>query len=154
MTRETFEMELIVARIIDKNRRRDKINPSWVATEAMLELQKNYKMQNLQNNAFEIYRAAHLQLRQVARGILGKKFESEDENEKHGFFTDLQIRYPAAHSKSEEPSYVLLEYCSDADLDYNIERLDKEIKGKTKHRNSLIAYKENRVNISNLGETK
>ena len=54
----------------------------------------------------------------------------------------LQKRYPRQQSdNSVEPEYILLEFMSDSDIDYNVARLRKEAVAKLRHADALEAYR-------------
>src|SRR5215467_432595 len=105
MAPETQALTNIVARIIDTRRAELRISPSWVATEAMIEIDPDRSSVEL------VYQGCHLQLRQIARSLLRLHFENandpaDDESAQHELFPELQWRYPAAHSAGGEPQYV------------------------------------------------
>lgn len=112
-----------------------RISPAWLATEAMAKLDGKKRSPAL------VYRAAHLQLRQLARSICRKRFEDDDsETEQHNLFPNLQKRYPAVHSADSEPEYVLLEHLEEPDVLYNYNRLYSEAESKTRHADALLAW--------------
>jgi hypothetical protein len=78
----------IISRIIEGRRGEARISPSWVATEGMQELRAGWMREP--NNGYPlVYIGCHLQLRQIARGVLRERFEPElDEGEtvQHPFF--------------------------------------------------------------------
>lgn len=94
-----------------------------------------------------IWIGCHLELRQIARSLLRKRFEPEDDG-KDGcdeLFPDLQWRYPAARSANEpEPSYILREMMSDTDVGYNVARLRAEAAAKNQHADALEAWHKTR----------
>ena len=84
---------------------------------------------------------ANLEIRQLARGKLRKKYEiEEDDNVQHDIFEGLQQRYPVPVSKGEENKYILLEHLTHDELMFNVNRLRKEAEGKLKHADLLEAY--------------
>ena len=138
MTREESRLVEIVARIIDVRRSQVRINPSWIATEALRELDPSRRSVEL------VCLGCHLQLRQIARAQCRKLFEDDEEDADIGqreLFTGLQWRYPAAHSKDKnEPEYVLREHMTDVDIGYNVARLRAEAEAKQKHADALEAW--------------
>lgn len=130
-----------VARIINVRASETRISPSWIATEAITDLDPERVSVPL------VYLGCHLQLRQIARQLLRKSFESEEtESFQHNLFPNLQARYPTARSvDADEPEYVVLEMLSDEDIDYNIDRLRSEAMSKLKHADALAAFKRARI---------
>ena len=83
----------------------------------------------IQRDLSLLYRAAHLQLRQIARKLLGTSFESDGDTPKdaeHELFDGLQKRYPISRQEGEEPTYRLLEELTHEDRQFNIRRLRRE----------------------------
>jgi hypothetical protein len=139
MTKEESQLAEIVARIIDIRRAEVRINPSWIATEALKEIDPANRSHPL------VRTGCHLQLRQIARAQCRKLFEDDDgEDDSEPLFTgfkQLQWRYPAAHSKGKpEPEYVLLDQLSRADVEYNARRLRLEGHAKLEHADALEAW--------------
>lgn len=139
MTSEQKPLTDIIARIIETRRDQSKISPSWVATQAMVELDPTRLSIPL------VYLAAHLELRQIARGLLRQWFEEdeedpENESKQHELFPGLQRRYPVARNKGDEPEYVRLEEMTDEDGEYNMTRLRREAMAKLHHVDALAAY--------------
>jgi hypothetical protein len=136
----------IISRIIEGRRGEARISPSWVATEGMQELRAGWMREP--NNGYPlVYIGCHLQLRQIARGVLRERFEPElDDGEtvQHPLFPGLQWRYPIPHAEGEEPQYVLLDLLTDEQIDYNIERIRSEVEAKQRHIDILVAYKRTR----------
>lgn len=139
MTKEESQLAEIVARIIEIRRTQVRVNPSWIATEALKEIDPVNRSHPL------VRTGCHLQLRQIARAQCRKLFEDDDsENDSEPHFTgfeELQWRYPAAHSKGKpEPEYVLLEHLTRADVKYNAQRLRREGHAKLEHADALEAW--------------
>jgi hypothetical protein len=131
----------IVAQIIETRREEPQISPYWVATEAMRKLRALWMAKPTKGYPL-VYVGCHLQLRQIARGILREQFEPEDgQVVEHPLFPGLQWRYPIARAKDGEPQYVLLELLSNEDAIYNIDRLRSEAKEKLKHADALEAWR-------------
>jgi hypothetical protein len=125
----------IIQRIIDLRRSEVSISPTWVAQEAMRELDPERRAPML------VYAGCNLQLRQIARGELRKKFHpDEGSGESHDLFPELQHRYPTARSARDEPEYILLEHLTSADIGYNVARLRAEAQAKLAHADALHAY--------------
>ena len=138
MTNEEKKLQDIVSAIIHRHRMESRINPSWVATESLLQLDP----QKVSPEYVSI--SAHLQLRQIARSILRQRIE-EEETAQHEMWPDLQCRYPAARSEAlSEPEYVLLEYMTEQDVAYNVQRLRREAVAKRKHAEALEAWGQKR----------
>ncbi|MHC2399144.1 MULTISPECIES: hypothetical protein [Bradyrhizobium] len=148
MTNEAGDLVAIVSRIIDTRRSQSRISPSWVANEAMIELDGGHIAPPL------VYLGCHLELRQIARSVLRTRFddraESDDgEPRQHELFPDLQWRYPTARSaRSAEPEYVLLDDMSDEDAAYNVARLRREGRAKLAHADALEAWKRRRRRVA------
>jgi hypothetical protein len=136
MTSEEQKLREVVSRIIEVRRQEQRISPSSIATEAMNELDPRKTAPSL------VYLGCHLEIRQIARGLLRLNFEGrEDPKDQHQLFPDLQWRYPTARSRyDEEHEYILREQMSDIDIAYNVERLRNEGRSKLKHADALEAY--------------
>jgi hypothetical protein len=129
----------IVGRVIHTRRRTPRISPTWVANEAMFDLDRT---REVERRFVLIWIGCNLQLRQMARGMLASKYNyREDERDRDSLFPDLQWRYPTAHSAEfEEPEYVLRNMMSDEDVTYNVARLRSEAAAKNKHADALEAW--------------
>jgi hypothetical protein len=129
----------IVSRIIDTRRTAERISPSWVAGEALTELDPPH---DVERHHPLIWLGCHLELRQIARSILARRFDPEAaEPETDDLFPDLQWRYPEARSANQpEPTYVLRDLMSDADVGYNVARLRAEAAAKNRHADALEAW--------------
>jgi hypothetical protein len=143
MGHETQPLTDIIIRIVDKRRSERRISPSWVATEAMLEIDPAEAAPLL------VRLGCHLELRQIARQVLRTFFEDggsgfDDEADgMHDLFPDLQWRYPQAHvNPKDEPVYVRLEDLTPDDLAYNIVRLRREGRAKLAHADALQRYQD------------
>jgi len=132
------QLKAIIERVYERRRDQISVNPSWLATEAMQEIDPEKKSPEL------AYRAAHLQLRQMARGLCRKQWEDDTEDserDQHELFPDLQRRYPTARSSGwEEPEYILLEHLTKRDVDYNVVRLRREGATKLRRADALEAW--------------
>jgi hypothetical protein len=139
MTKECNQLTQIIAKIIDLRRDLAVISPSKVATEAMQKLGADW----MQGGDYPlVYLGCHLQLRQIARGLLRQQFEPEEDEEKitHPLFPELQWRYPIAHPKGEEPQYRLLELLSPNDWEFNVNRLRSDARSRLNHADKLVAW--------------
>jgi hypothetical protein len=143
MTREESKLAEIVARIIDIRRAQDRINPTWIASEALKEIDPG-------GRSVELVRiGCHLQLRQIARAQCRKLFDDDDADAadapRFAEFTGLQWRYPTARSHDRaEPEYVLRDLMSRDDLTFNVARLRCEARSKLAHADALEAWGESR----------
>jgi hypothetical protein len=129
----------IVARVVEGRSNQDRINPAWIATEAMLLIDPTKIVQQQVPLA---YLAAHLHLRQIARAKCRDLFgEGDGDKRQHELFPGLQWRYPTEHKRDNgEPEYVLLNLMTTADVLYNVERLNSEALEKQRHARRLIAW--------------
>ena len=135
--KEAEELIRVVAHVIECRREQITISPSWIATEAMIELDAL----ELQTTNPRVYIGCHLQLRQIARSLLRKKFEDDGaEADQHPLFPDLQPRYPIQRPSGEESEYIKLENLSRPDAIYNIERLRAEARSKLEHADALQSW--------------
>lgn len=126
----------IISRIIDLYDEVPSISPTWVAAQAMSELDPDRVAPML------VHAGCNLHLRQLARARLRHRYESEsDDKAEHDLFPGLQRRYPTARSaRTDEPEYVLLERLTDFDLNFNVARLEAEAVSKQKHADALRIY--------------
>ena len=136
------QLTLIVDQIVETRRDRRGVHPSWVATEAMVKLDPRRWVQRKHPL---IYKAAHLELRQIAREKCRLKWMPDDDEsdaalEKHPLFPELQWRYPVARSKGEDSEYVLLEELADTDVAFNVRRLRCSAVAHTRHADALEAW--------------
>lgn len=134
------EATRIIAAIIARRSDEVSISPTWVATEALAQL--GVKSMLTQKGAGPIvYQLAHLQCRQIARQLLGKSYDPTRDAVKaqHSLWTDVQDRYPAAPSPDrEEPEYVRLEHLTVADWQFNVHRMQADVRSRSAH---LDAFK-------------
>lgn len=130
------DLATVVSAVIHGSREETRINPAWIANEVMRRLDPERVAPP------SVYGGCNMHVRQIARSQLRKTFESEDEEPRqHPLFPELQWRYPACHDREAEPEYVLLEAMTERDVDFNIDRLLKEIDAKQKHVDALMAFK-------------
>jgi len=146
---EEQKLHALLDRIYEARKTQSRVSPLWLATEAMQELDPQRSTHPL------IYLAANLQFRQIARDILRKRFEPDEETDRieksqsqHELFPDLQRRYPAARKRGQEPEYVLLEDLADEDVRFNIHRLRQEARAKLDHARALEAWWKNRQHMA------
>lgn len=132
---ETQKLVDVISRIVELRGKAIKISPSWIATEVMTNLDPKNVSPRL------VWVAAHLEIRQLARGNLRKRFEDDEDVGMDDMFPDLQARYPTAHSeKNEEREYILRDKMSKQDIAYNVQRLRKEGEAKLRHADALEAF--------------
>ena len=138
MTKEAQKLLEVISRLVELRGSAIRISPSWIATEAMHTIDPQNVSPPL------VYLAAHLELRQLARGQLRKRFEDDEDIGQDKLFPDLQARYPTARSQSaEEPEYILRDQMTRADISYNVRRLRQEGNAKLRHADALEAYGRN-----------
>lgn len=130
----------IIQRIIDSRGEAISISPTWVAAEAMKEIDPERAAPML------VHAGCNLHLRQIARARLRHRYEPDDDvGEEHDLFPGLQRRYPTARSaRTDEPEYVLLEHLTHIDIGYNVARLRAEASAKLAHADALKAYGDER----------
>jgi hypothetical protein len=136
----------IVATIIERRCDETGVSPTSIANEAM-ECPELDPLKTVLRGQPLVWGGCHLQLRQIARGQLGRRFaSSRKETSGTGeLFKDLQWRYPTAHSAElEEPVYILRDMMSADDVAYNVARLRAEADAKSRHADALEAWHKNR----------
>ncbi len=112
------------------------VQPALLARCAMLKIDPNDVSPVL------VAWAANLELRQLSRGLLRKKFEPMD-NPQITMFEGLQDRYPT--KRNSEATYVKLDELTDNEIDENLDRMASEIAAKQKHYDALLAFKMSRA---------
>jgi hypothetical protein len=141
MTSDERKLQEMLARVLEKHQHKASVRPSWLATETMVALDPKKVAPQL------VYRAAHLQLRQMARALCRREY-GEDAGElgaQHNLFPSLQARYPVSCSAREgDPEYVRLENLKSEDVAFNVTRLRKEARAKLKHADALEAWAQQR----------
>jgi len=82
-----------------------------------------------------------LQLRAIAREVLRGEFDpiAEGNSGQGEMFEGLQERYPT--KREGGPKYVLLGHLTGNEIDYNIQRLEREATKKLHHADALKEYK-------------
>jgi hypothetical protein len=150
MSAETRSLASVVSRIIELQRDVPRINPSAVASAALLELDPK------KVSVPAVAAGCNLALRQIARRLLRKRFEEPDEDddedadepeqarhdgnapepEQADLFPHLQRRYPS----SRAGEYVKREEMTSADINFNVARLRKEGASKSAHADALERF--------------
>jgi hypothetical protein len=132
------KLKAMVDRIVETRRSKRCVNPSWVATQVLGELDRR---NSVQRQHPMVYKAAHLELRQMAREACRDKWENpESGTDTHPLFPELQWRYPVARDKGAEPEYVLLEHLTETDVAFNVARLRHVSVACAKHADALEAW--------------
>lgn len=131
------ELAEVVERVIDGYHDIKDIDPAWVATHAMTVIEFPRALHRLG------YAGCHLELRQIARGKLRKRFDptaaaDDDEQDIDDLFPEtLQERYPKARKKGEQPTYRRLWDLQEEDVIYNASRMEKVSDGLARHADRL-----------------
>lgn len=133
---EEEELAATVERILDLCVSLKDVSPAWVATQAMTLIAFPRDLHRLG------YAGCHLELRQIARAKLRKRFDptaiaDDDAPEPDLFPETLQERYPRRPEKGEEPNYRKLDALTDADVSYNVARMRKAGLALTEHARRL-----------------
>lgn len=137
------EIRDAVIAIIDRDRTRSHINPSWVAHQVMLKLDPK------RISPPSVYGGANLWARHVAREKLRGKFLSGDVSAQDELFPELQWRYPVAHcEKRDDPEYVLRDLMTDEDIAWNVDRLRAEAEAKLRHADALEDFGKRRRSVA------
>jgi len=139
MSAENQALTTIVARIIEMHRDEPRINPTSIATAALLEIDP------AKISLPAVLAGCHLALRQIARNLCRKQFDQDDDEAglvpaQQELFPGLQYRYPAAYAEDEEPTYVLRDSMTEKDVRFNVQRLRKEGQSKIERAESLEAW--------------
>src|SRR5262249_7252636 len=138
------QLSAAVQRVIDKHLDVPEISPSWIATQVMVEIEFPRTLHALG------YIGCHLQVRQLARHKLRRRFdpraviEAAIEEGEDLFPETLQERYPRRSRVGEEPVYVFRTLLADDDLTYNVERMRRGGRALLKHADALEAWGTNR----------
>jgi hypothetical protein len=138
------ELGLIVERVLELHASSKDVNPAWIATTAMTLIEFSRDLHRLG------YAGCHLELRQIARSKLRKRFDptaiaDDDSDEQPDFFPEtLQERYPVARKRGEEPTYRKLVELTKPDVHYNVNRMRKASAGLGRHADRLEAWDEAR----------
>ena len=141
MTSDERKLRELLAEVLERHQHKDSVRPSWLATETMAALDPKRTAPQL------VYRAAHLQLRQMARALCRREYgeDTGDTGSQHNLFPNLQARYPSKRTvKDADPEYVRLENLTLEDTAYNVDRLRKEGRAKLKSADALEAWAQQR----------
>jgi hypothetical protein len=133
------ELALEVQKVINSYGETPEINPDWVATGTMAAIGFSRELHRLG------YAGCHLELRQIARSKLRRKYDptakaDEDEaaSDEEDLFPDtLQDRYPRQRRRGEPPTYVLRVFMSAADIAFNVKRMRRFGDALHKHADAL-----------------
>lgn len=133
------ELAAIVERVIELYGTVNDVNPAWIATQAMTLIEFPRSLHRLG------YAGCHLELRQIARSKLRKRFDptaiaDDDAPEPDLFPETLQERYPKARTAGEEPTYRKLDALTDEDVRYNVARMRKAAGALERHADRLEAW--------------
>jgi len=144
---EESELAMNVERVIELYSATKDINPAWVATETMVLIEFPHTLHRLG------YTGCHLELRQIARTKLRKRFDptaiADDDAEIGDFFPDtLQERYPKVRGKGEEPSYRRLDALTREDVSYNVTRMRSASDALGRHADRLEAWDSGRAELT------
>lgn len=132
--KESNQIKKILGKLIEKSVDQDRIEPSWIANAARKRIDREEVSPPLMTFL------ALLSLKQFARDLLRRRYESDEDIEQHKMFPGLQAKYPVARKANEEPVYVKLEYLSAKDIKWNVQHLRSESKAKAKHADALEAW--------------
>lgn len=134
------QLVALVAAVLETKGDEVHIHPAFVATEVLKKIDpENYAQRQLPL----VYFGCHLELRQIARGLLRAKFDPTADTadpDQHPLFPELQRRYPLPHVKGEGPTYCLLEHLPPLAVAFNVARLRAEARAKGKHAQHLEAW--------------
>lgn len=132
------EFTEVVAQIIEGRRAETKINPSWVANEAV----QKWDPAGISPSCVRHGCLQHT--KQVARQLLRAAFDPrEPDNPQHELFTGLQWRYPAAPDGGE-PTYVLRAAMRQEDVAHNVQNFRLASEALAKHADALESWWEER----------
>lgn len=116
------------------------ISPAWIATRVMIKIQFPRELHNLG------YVGCHLEVRQIARGKLRKRFDPEERAKDAAagqgdmFSGILQDYYPRCRTKDEDPIYAPLSMLTEDDVEFNVERMRLAGHGLLRHADALEAW--------------
>jgi hypothetical protein len=135
---EEQELADIVERVINLYDSIKDVSPAWVATQAMTLIEFPRALHRLG------YVGCHLELRQLARGKLRRRFDptaaADDDDTRDLFPETLQERYPKARKPGDEPSYRKLDALTEEDVNYNVERMRLVAYALNKHADRLMTW--------------
>lgn len=142
-TTEEEQLAAIVERVIDLHITLTDVNPASIATQAMAVIDFPQTLHRLG------YAGCHLELRQIARAKLRKRFDptaiADDDADPDLFPETLQERYPAARKRGEEPTYRRLDALTDEDIRYNTNRMRRAAGALDRHADRLEAWHRGRA---------
>jgi len=139
--RDAQQLHNLVAGVIGRRAAAVRLKPAMVAQEVMSKLDMEQVSHPL------VWLGCHLEVRQIARGMLATHFDpitKPDEDEPVLPFTNLQWRYPERPKPGEEPSYILRDLMTDEDVAWNVARLQAEGRAKLAHADALKAWNDGR----------
>lgn len=137
---EEEELTTTIERVIELYGAIQDISPAWVATQAMTLIEFPRSLHRLG------YAGCHLELRQIARSKLRKRFDptaiaDADEAQPDFFPETLQERYPKVRAqRGEEASYRKLDALTDEDVRYNVTRMRSAALALARHADRLEAW--------------
>jgi hypothetical protein len=141
------ELGLIVERVLELHATSKDVSPAWIATTAMALMKFSRELHRLG------YAGCHLELRQIARGKLRKRFDptaiaDDDAEDQPDFFPEtLQERYPIARKRGEEATYRKLVQLTKVDVSFNVNRMRRASGALGRHADRLEAWDEARGDI-------
>lgn len=138
------ELAIAVQKVIDAHAATPEISPDWIATETMLAIKFPRALHRLG------YAGCNLELRQIARGKLRRKFDptspaDPDADEDDLFPETLQDRYPRRRKRGQPPTYVLRDLMSRLDLEFNVKRMRRVGQALLKHADALESWGESHL---------
>jgi hypothetical protein len=142
------QLNAAVQKVIDDYHLVGEVSPSWIATQAMVEINFPQSLHALG------YVGCHLEIRQIARQKLRRshdpyaKVKASIEGEDDLFPETLQERYPRRPRPAEEPIYALRDLLSRSDVQYNVERMRRGGNALLKHADALEAWDAERRHAS------
>jgi hypothetical protein len=135
------ELYAVTRQIIERQREAATVSPTWIATHVMCEIRFKPQLHHLG------YAGCHLQIRQMARQELRRKHDpnaviiDQLTSGQDDFFPEtLQDRYPRRTAHGEEPVYVLRDLMTDADVEWNMNRMRRGGEALLKHADALRAW--------------
>ena len=127
------KLSIYINQAIEKHGGDISISPTSIAASVVRTLDPNNSTIDIISYGF------NMQVRVVARSILGKTFAPKDEDAQHEMFEGLQERYPTAAASD---NYVERHYLTLEQRLYNVERLQKTGLSFIAHSEKLLAETE------------
>jgi hypothetical protein len=124
--------QLIRQVLLPLEARSDIISPAFIANEVDKIVDPENETHELKTHGFILY------VRERARKIIAERHDpvqSDEDDAQISMFKGLQDYYPRAG----DMTYIRREYMTDADYEYNINRLEAESTAKWKHAEALRA---------------